>query len=261
MLNLLGLTRFLVLGSVTKWPMVVADRCPSLSSHVSLHWPDQRALGGTKGQPAGLGGLSSQWLDRADPLAGWDCAKDQRVWRQPWWSGRGDGWRPARLLRAATSDVRRRNDINSSLCDRPVHRREAVSLLEAFHGSSCPAVAQQLLQLTKSTTPAPTCFRFPLSKHSRHSWSRSSPVVTSSSSWQPSPIRFLSFSSWPGCGHGSVCLPGARRSSDGGSLPKPQLCRREPFILRRSRGGLISGRWVRAPAPPAGVPGSRCGRP
>ena len=41
MLNILGLTRFLTLGTIGQWPIVVGDRRAALSDHLSLHRPHQ----------------------------------------------------------------------------------------------------------------------------------------------------------------------------------------------------------------------------
>jgi len=81
MLNLLGFTRFLILGSVAKWPIVVAVGalpypvtflCADLIGEL---WGERRAS-----QLVWVGFLH-QWLDRADSLAWWDSARDRRVWR------------------------------------------------------------------------------------------------------------------------------------------------------------------------------------
>jgi hypothetical protein len=70
MLNILGLTRFLQLGSIGGWPIVVA--VGALPYPITFLCTDliSETLGRTESQSSGVGRAAAQRLGAADPLAG-----------------------------------------------------------------------------------------------------------------------------------------------------------------------------------------------
>ena len=67
MLNILGLTRFLQLGHIGAWPIVVA--IGALPYPITFLCTDLISELWGESQPVGVGGVTAQWLGGAHPLA------------------------------------------------------------------------------------------------------------------------------------------------------------------------------------------------